>query len=77
VTPFETTSVYAQANTSSVIAGLLHRDEFAAVLGTTPDDAWVKVDLAPGSTGAALVGWMDQSNLLFQGSCGSVPTLSP
>jgi hypothetical protein len=77
VTPFQTSNIYAQPDETSTVAGLLHFGEFAAVLGVSPDDAWAKVDLAPGSTGAQAVGWMDQNVLVFQGACGSLPTVNP
>ena len=76
-TPIENTNVYAQPDAGSIVAALLHVGEFAAVLGNTPDEAWVKVDLAQGSTGAPAVGWVDQDVLFFNGACGSVPTVSP
>jgi hypothetical protein len=76
-TPFETLNIYAQPDNTSTVAGLLHRDEFAGVLGVTADDLWAKVDLSIGSTGALGIGWVDQGAILFQGSCGGLPVISP
>jgi hypothetical protein len=76
-TVFETTNIYAAPDASSAIAGRLHREDFAAVLGNTAARHWTQVDLQPGNTGEAVTGWMAHSQLYFQSSCGSIPTISP
>ena len=78
VTPVITTiNIYAQPDTSSTVAGRLHGSDFAAVLGTTANEDWTKVDLAPGNTGSPVTGWVQHSQVYPQGSCGSIPIISP
>jgi hypothetical protein len=72
-----TINIFAQPDTSSTIAGLLHAYDFGAVLGNLASMDWVKIDLAPSNTGQAVTGWVQQDHVFFQGSCGSVPVISP
>ncbi len=75
--PMDTTNVYASPDSSSTVLFVLELGEFAAVLGTSTDGNWVRVDLGPGNTGSNAVGWVAASSMNVNGPCGSLPTISP
>jgi hypothetical protein len=70
-------NIYAQPDTSATVAGQLHANDFAAVLGNTANMNWTKVDLSQGNTGQAVTGWVEQNKVFTQGSCGSIPVINP
>jgi len=73
--PMEDVEVHAGPSDASPILATLHVEEFAAILGLN-GAGWAKVDLGPGNTGLAVVGWVDAATLNMNGPCEALPTVT-
>lgn len=74
--PMEEIKVYTSPDNTSPVLAILKVGDFAAVTSQVATD-WVKVDLAPGNTGKAGVGWVEEISLNLNGPCDSLPLISP
>jgi hypothetical protein len=72
--PMEDTLVLASPDPSAETLATLGLGDYAEVLGTSPD-GWAQVDLASGSTGLAIRGWVLAGTLSMNGPCENLPTL--
>ncbi len=59
--------VYSSADTTSAIITTLHSGDYVQALGTS--SGWVKVDLIVGSTNINNIGWIQESDIGYNGGC--------
>jgi hypothetical protein len=75
--PMETAPVYSEPLTSATLVTTLEVNQFAAITGLYGSD-WAQVDLGPGNTGLAGMGWIQAGALNMNGaSCASLPAVVP
>jgi hypothetical protein len=61
------TPVYADSNTSSALLATLHTGDYLMAIGTSA--GWVHVDLNVGSINIDSLGWLEESNIGYNGAC--------
>jgi len=74
--PMEEVLILASPDPSAEVVATLGLGDYAEVLGTSTD-GWAQVDLASGSTGLAIRGWVPAGTLNMNGPCENLPTLRP
>jgi hypothetical protein len=74
--PMEDVQVLASPDPSAEVVATLGPGDYAEVLGTSTD-GWAQVDLASGSTGLAIRGWVPVGTLNMNGPCENLPTFEP
>jgi hypothetical protein len=74
--PMEDVLVLASPDPSAEVMATLGPGDYAEVLGTSTD-GWAQVDLASGSTGLAVSGWVPAGTLNMNGPCENLPTVEP
>ncbi|MBN1259088.1 MAG: hypothetical protein JXB35_00265 [Anaerolineae bacterium] len=75
--PMESVLVYAAPDLTTTVVATLVVEDYAAIVGRTGDGAWYKVDLEPGNTGLAVVGWIEGWTINMNGPCDALPVLTP
>jgi hypothetical protein len=61
------TPVYTSADTASAVITTLHSGDYVQALGTS--SGWVKVDLNVGSTSTNSIGWVQETDIGYNGRC--------
>ncbi len=74
--PMEDVLVLASPDPSAKVVATLGPGDYAEVLGTSTD-GWAQVDLASGSMGLAIRGWVEAGTLNMNGPCENLPTVEP
>jgi uncharacterized protein YgiM (DUF1202 family) len=72
----EDTNVYAETTTSSTLVATLLTQEYAAVDAKTPDN-WYRVDLGFGNAISNQAGWIQGTEVNFNGHCDELPIVIP
>ncbi len=62
----------AEPQTESDIVAILSANDYAVILGLSPDEHWYKLHLHDGTEG-----WMAEDALNITGACDDLPTLQP
>jgi hypothetical protein len=68
--------IYSEADSASTIVATLHAQEYAAVLARTPGN-WYRIDLGFGNAISDEAGWIQGSQINFNGHCDELPTVTP
>jgi hypothetical protein len=69
-------NIYAETNTSSTVVAILLAQEYAAATVKTPDN-WYRIDLGFGNAASNEAGWIQGSEINFNGHCDELPIVTP
>jgi hypothetical protein len=75
--PMEPADVHASPDASSQVVLTLMANDYAEILGNSPDGKWFKVDMTHGSPAQAVTGWVDNNLLNMNGPCDNLPIINP
>ena len=70
------TAVYAETDPSSAVVAILLAQEYAAVTAKTPGD-WYRIDLGFGNAAPNDAGWIQGTEINFNGRCDELPMVTP
>jgi hypothetical protein len=71
------TDVHSGPDLTTSVLITLQPDDYAELLGTTPEQSWAKISLLRGSPSQDLQGWVDIASLNVNGPCSPLPTVQP
>jgi hypothetical protein len=69
-------NIYAETNTSSTVVAILLAQEYAAVTAKTLDN-WYRIDLGFGNAAYNEAGWIQGTEINFNGHCDELPIVMP
>jgi len=70
------TTVYTEADPSSTVVATLLAQEYAAVTAKTSEN-WYRIDLGFGNSASNNAGWIQGTEVNFNGRCDELPTITP